>query len=273
MSNVRSRVAQLFAGSGPGEQTSDGCSVDVYRLLPYRGELEPFAQFLPPGTTVLELGCGTGRLTQRLLELGCTVTAVDSSAEMLAHVPPAATTALSPIETLQLEATFDLVLLASNLINHPLADTREAFVRSARAHSRLGGRILVERHDPLWLSVAQPGSLGSCGEVHMQLEAHSADAAGRSCMTISYAVRGGVWRQSFVAEPLTEPQVEALLAAQGYAEFQWHGATRRWVSARALGGARPNPSIERTPNSTPRYTASSLSVPRGVLSVAAHVER
>ncbi|MFT3791250.1 MAG: GNAT family N-acetyltransferase [Rudaea sp.] len=34
-----------------------------------------------------------------------------------------------------------------------------------------------------------------------------------------------------------------------------------------------NPSIERTPDSTPRYTASSLSVPRGVLSGAAHVER
>ena len=47
-----------------------------------------------------------------------------------------------------------------------------------------------------------------------------------------------------------------------------------WVThSLPITGTAPNPFIERTPNSTPRYTASSLSVPRGVLSAAAHVER
>jgi hypothetical protein len=35
----------------------------------------------------------------------------------------------------------------------------------------------------------------------------------------------------------------------------------------------PNPSIERTPKSRPRYSTSSLLLPRGLLSVAAHVKR
>ena len=47
-----------------------------------------------------------------------------------------------------------------------------------------------------------------------------------------------------------------------------------WVThSLPVTGSAPNPSIERTSNSTPRYTASSLSVPRGVLSAAPHVER
>ena len=36
---------------------------------------------------------------------------------------------------------------------------------------------------------------------------------------------------------------------------------------------RPNPSIERTRNSRPRYAASSLSAPRGLLLRSAHVKR
>ena len=47
----------------------------------------------------------------------------------------------------------------------------------------------------------------------------------------------------------------------------------RRSSVQGSGPAAPNRFIERTPNSTARYTASTLSVPRGVLLVAAHVER
>ena len=63
----------VFSGTGPGVQTGDGCSVELYRLLPYFGELDPVRMFLPPGVSVLELGSGTGRLTRQLLSWGARV--------------------------------------------------------------------------------------------------------------------------------------------------------------------------------------------------------
>ena len=39
------------------------------------------------------------------------------------------------------------------------------------------------------------------------------------------------------------------------------------------GKTMPNPSIERTRNSRPRYTGCSFYVPRGLLLRAAHVKR
>ena len=45
------------------------------------------------------------------------------------------------------------------------------------------------------------------------------------------------------------------------------------ASFSALRQAAPNTSIERTSNSWPRYSTTSLLLPRGQLSAAAHVER
>ena len=42
----------VFTGSGPGPQTADGCSVELYRRLPYRGELEPLRSHLTADAAV-----------------------------------------------------------------------------------------------------------------------------------------------------------------------------------------------------------------------------
>src|SRR5687768_1755761 len=104
-------------GEGPGVITQDGCAVEVYLHLPYRGELELLADRLPQGCSVLELGCGAGRLTRPLLDKGCSVTAVDHSADMLRCVPEAASRVCCDIESLELGPVFDVVLLASHLVN------------------------------------------------------------------------------------------------------------------------------------------------------------
>jgi 2-polyprenyl-3-methyl-5-hydroxy-6-metoxy-1,4-benzoquinol methylase len=46
-------------------------------------ELRAIQERVPPGSNVLDYGCGTGRTTLDLLERGCSVTAYDISAEML----------------------------------------------------------------------------------------------------------------------------------------------------------------------------------------------
>jgi 2-polyprenyl-3-methyl-5-hydroxy-6-metoxy-1,4-benzoquinol methylase len=47
-------------------------------------ELRAIRKLVPPGSTVLDYGCGTGRTTLDLLRRGCTVTACDISPRMLA---------------------------------------------------------------------------------------------------------------------------------------------------------------------------------------------
>ena len=42
---------------------------------------------VPPGASILELGCGTGRILWPLAALGHPVTGVDDSPEMLARGP------------------------------------------------------------------------------------------------------------------------------------------------------------------------------------------
>ena len=223
-------MAASFTGDGPGVQTTDGCSVELYRLLKYRGELEEMAALFDPGATVLELGCGTGRMTRRLLELGCLVTAVDNSPAMLAEAPQEALRIASDIEALKLETKFDVVVLASYLINHPEESVRIAFVEAARRHARTGTRFLVERHSPEWLSTAQIGQLGISEGVALHVESLSREAETVS-MTLRYEKLPQVWRQSFSTTALCKSSIEAMLAKSGFGSFAWYGEYGRWVSS------------------------------------------
>ena len=197
MSNVRPLVSVQFSGSGPGYQAPDGCSVELYRRLPYLGELDELRSLLSAGESVLELGCGTGRLTQILLEWGSRVTAVDNSPHMLALVPHTATRVQSEIATLNLEESFNTVLLASCLINHPSPSVRSAFIAAGRRHLRSGGHLFVQRHDPNWLSTALPGPVGTTESVAQFVEAvrHTGTMVE---MTLRYECDGQTDRKSVV---------------------------------------------------------------------------
>jgi SAM-dependent methyltransferase len=94
-----------FRGSGPGPQSLDGCSVELWKLLPAGVEPSLIASAVPPKGSILELGARVGRITRPLLELGYRVTAVDNSSEMLAEIR-GATTVLSNIEDLALSTLF-----------------------------------------------------------------------------------------------------------------------------------------------------------------------
>ena len=116
--------------SGPGVITPDGCAVDFYALLPPGREPEIIHRAAGRAdASILELGSGTGRVTNALVNLGHPVVAVDESPEMLAHIRTAELVC-ARIEDLALSRTFDVVLLASHLLNVPDTGIRQALLRT-----------------------------------------------------------------------------------------------------------------------------------------------
>lgn len=220
----------LYRGEGRGPITGDGCAVELYRLLPYRGELAIFDRFLSPRSSVLELGCGTGRLTGSFLAAGHAVTAVDNSAEMLRHVPDDATKVHANIEDLELDHHFDVALLASCLVNTPLDSSRHAQLAACRRHLAPAGLLIFERFEPSWLRSVAKGPVGSLGEVGVSVE-HVARDGNLVSLSLRYATATEEWRQHFAAIVLDDADVQRDLTGSGFGAIEWIDC--RWGAARA----------------------------------------
>ena len=66
----------------------DGSPVAFYARLPATGEPELIHALAPRGSTILDLGCGVGRMAGPLAALGHRVTGIDNAPGMLdARVP------------------------------------------------------------------------------------------------------------------------------------------------------------------------------------------
>src|SRR2546427_3197547 len=129
-------------------------------LLPYyesaleeRGDLrfwESMAQRWS-ARRILELGCGTGRVTE-VLTARAAVIAVDVLVEMLDHAArraPKARLVAADIRSLALRSQFDLVVLANDPMAHLAStDDRTRVIESIRDHLAADGRGLLEGLDP-----------------------------------------------------------------------------------------------------------------------------
>ena len=100
------------------------------------------------GVTVLDLGCGTGKLTARMVEAGHPVTAVDFSGQMLqaaAHNAPGATfvqAELAQVPDLLAGQTFDCIIAVYAL--HHLPDQQKyALLTALREHLNPEGVIVL----------------------------------------------------------------------------------------------------------------------------------
>jgi len=202
----------------------DGSPVEVYARLPELGEGEIVAPGIPAGASVLELGCGTGRITRQLVRLGYRVTAVDESAEMLAHVRDAETVQ-AQIEGLDLGRRFDAVVLASNLITAE-PEQRRAFLETCRLHAD----VVVCEGLPLAWSPEDGETV--LGDVTSRLRVDSFEN-GLVCGEMEYESGGEKWRHAFEMRVFAdEPALSAALAEARFRLDRWLDA--RWFTARAV---------------------------------------
>jgi SAM-dependent methyltransferase len=97
-------------------------------------------------SSVLDAGCGTGRVAIELARHGIEVVGVDVDASMLAtarRVAPDLTWHESDLTTLDLGRTFDLVVMAGNVPLFTPPGTEAALVAGVAAHVAAGGRLVA----------------------------------------------------------------------------------------------------------------------------------
>ncbi len=97
-----------------------------------------------PGESILDLGCGSGHLTDQIAQSGAAVTGIDSSPEMIAQARinyPHLTFRPADARTYQPSEPFDAVF--SNAALHWMKPPEEVAVAIARA-LKTGGRLVAE---------------------------------------------------------------------------------------------------------------------------------
>jgi SAM-dependent methyltransferase len=204
----------------------DGSPVELYVRLAPAGEPELIHAAVAPGSAILELGCGAGRVTHPLLALGHPVVAVDNSSEMLARVR-GAETVLGEIETLDLGRRFSAVVLASNFVNEPDAERRRRLLEVCARHVEPDGVVLLERTPPEWRPEAGETERG---EVTIALREPLQDGKLVSA-TMEYRIDGRVWRQPFTMYLLDDDELADALAEAGLQLDGFLDEDRAWIRA------------------------------------------
>ena len=209
--------------------TPDGCAVDFYARMTAMGEPEIVHDAAGPGASVLELGCGAGRITHPLVALGHPVVAVDESPEMLAHVR-GAETVHARIEDLTLGRRFDVVLLASYLINTDDTAARTALLAACRRHVTDDGRVIIQQHAPGWFDAVAEAENVRNGIIFRTRDV-SRPAPNLVSATVEYVDGDQVWTQTFTARRLDETELAAVLADAGLRLDRYLTDDRTWLSA------------------------------------------
>jgi SAM-dependent methyltransferase len=204
----------------------DGSPVALYATLAPLGEQQVIDKAVPAGSRILELGCGAGRITHELIALGHSVTAVDNSAEMLAHVR-SAETVLADIETLDLGRRFPVVVLASNFLNAPEQAELDAVLGACARHVDADGQVLLERMPPEW--EPSPGTR-TAGGVEMTLRDVVRHGELISAV-MEYRANGERWTHAFQARLISDDDVDAALARAGLERVRWLDERRAWLEA------------------------------------------
>jgi SAM-dependent methyltransferase len=152
-------MAQPRAYYAPGALSATFYDLVTASDASIEGDISIYAGLAPPGGSVLELGCGTGRIAFPLAEQGLSVTGIDLAPAMLDQARARLSAAsealqariqfrLGDLTSLDLKRTFDVVICPFYTLAHLPAGAawRNAFQVMSR-HLAPGGRCAV--HLPL----------------------------------------------------------------------------------------------------------------------------
>ncbi len=139
------RIATAGSGADYAERYAARFRQLAERGEDTHGEAAFVAHLVDPPASVLDAGCGTGRIAVHLTGLGYAVVGVDVDATMLDQARAAAPDLdwrLGDLATLDLDRTFDLVLVAGNTIPLLEPGTLERTCVRLAAHLAPGGRLV-----------------------------------------------------------------------------------------------------------------------------------
>lgn len=204
----------------------DGSPVGIYLAVPAGGTPTLIHDAIPPEASILELGSGPGRITRVLLAYGHPVTAVDDSAEMLAHVT-GARTVCADLWTLDLPESFDAVVAGSHLVNAPDDAQAATLLRVCRAHLAPGGTVLVERYPPGFLAEVSErvGGLAPV-ETHFQ---RLGVRNGVYTARVTYRLGERTWVQEFETRDVADDELAHLALGAGLEVVRYLDDARAWV--------------------------------------------
>ena len=228
-------------GSGPGVITPDGCAVELYAQLTSSGEPEIVHAAIPAGASVLELGCGSGRISTPLAELGHRVLGVDQSSEMLA-LCRGIETVRADIQTLRLAEHFDAVLLPSHLINAADENLRTDLLNTCRHHVAPDpdGIVVIQRHQPGWIPKAVDFERDN-GQMHVRFTVLDRPGPDLLHAVVHYDLGDSAWDHEYVAKDLSDEALPDVLEASGLRLDQILTEDGTWFTARPIAvGGRPS---------------------------------
>ena len=127
-------------------------------LNTFLSDLEFYKKWLPKnvGAKILELCCGTGRLTLPIAKEGHNISGIDNSPSMLAQAKTKASKAGLKVEfieadirTLDLKEKYDLIFIPFNSIHH-LYQNEDLFktFNVVKKHLKKGGLFLLDCYNP-----------------------------------------------------------------------------------------------------------------------------
>jgi SAM-dependent methyltransferase len=207
-----------MSGHDLADTAPDGSPVAFYRRLPAEGEPELIHALIGDGTSVLDLGCGPGRIAGPLVGLGHEVTGVDDGAAMIAALPPGVEGVVGDARHIRLGRRFGAVLLASHLVNDPEAGPD--FAATAAAHLAPGGIVVGETYPPGWDPTASVGRPRRIGDAQVEL-LRATLIGDRLEAEVRYGVDDQWWSQVFRARLLDETGLRALLQRAGLMFLRW----------------------------------------------------
>lgn len=173
------------------------------------------------GARLLELGCGTGEHTRRLLDRGFDVTAVDKYAGMLevARSKCGADFRRATLPELDIDGEYAVAVAIRGVINHLAPQELSPAIAAIRAHLIDGG-VLVFDNSPLPPDGNVPGiDIGSAGTGdYARIAQHVPTGDGRlDWRAVTFTPDGEFFVNSRLMTPFDDGQIESALADQGFA--------------------------------------------------------